>query len=110
MFSDSFRERLTTGKYTEWAATLTEDHMEALLWLIGEYGYRASLIRDLLEEQEKAVFMQHDGFARLKLAQETIVRVFEGERLDVEETKRRIRGAVANARAGGEDPSRSSNA
>ena len=108
MLSDSFHDRLITGKYTRWAATLSEDDMEALLWLIGEYGCRAFLIRDLFEEQERTVFGQHDGFARLKVALETIFRMVQGERLDVEEVRQRMRDAVAKAY--GEDSPRSTNA
>ena len=41
MFSDSFRERLRLGKYSRWAVDLTEAQLEAVLWMVGEYGYRA---------------------------------------------------------------------
>lgn len=39
-FSDELRERLEHGKYTRWAKNLTEDEIQGLLWMIGEYGLR----------------------------------------------------------------------
>jgi len=38
MFSEDFRQKLQIGKYTRWAAELTDDQLEAALWAIGEYG------------------------------------------------------------------------
>lgn len=34
------RERLKIGKYTRWAAELTEEEMYGLLWMLGEAGIR----------------------------------------------------------------------
>ena len=41
MFSPEFRERLRLGKYSRWAVNLTEAQLEAIIWMIGEYAYRA---------------------------------------------------------------------
>jgi hypothetical protein len=95
VFSESLRERLAAGKYTDWAVTLTEDHMEALLWMVGEYGYRAFLFRTALQGQAGNLHQEHAGFVRLQVALDTIARIVEGERLDVEEAKGRIRTAIA---------------
>lgn len=41
------------GKYTRWAANLTEDELYCLLWLLGEFGVRTSVSNLLDSIQEK---------------------------------------------------------
>lgn len=41
VFCDEFRSRLKLGKYTSWAEDLPEESLEALLWMVGEFGIRA---------------------------------------------------------------------
>ena len=36
------RRRLSLGKYTSWAADLTDEQMYGLLWFLGEFGIRTS--------------------------------------------------------------------
>ena len=36
------RRRLSLGKYTHWAANLTDEEMYGLLWFLGELGIRTS--------------------------------------------------------------------
>ncbi len=36
------RRRLSLGKYTRWAADLTDEQMYGLLWFLGEFGIRTS--------------------------------------------------------------------
>jgi hypothetical protein len=69
---------------------LTEAHMEALLWLVGEYGVRAGIILDLLNKHKDELW---DGvmFARAKLALEMMERLVCGERMDLDELCRRLR-------------------
>jgi hypothetical protein len=43
MSTEEFHDRLKLGKYTRWAAHLTDDQLEGLLWALGEYGCRASV-------------------------------------------------------------------
>ncbi len=99
MFSEAFRQKLEMGKYTNWAANLTESHMEALLWLIGEYGFRAPLVLKLLEKDKKEGAIPDIAFARAKFALETIFRVVLGKRLDLEEATRRLREVLKKERA-----------
>jgi hypothetical protein len=40
-FPPEFRERLANGKYTRWAVDLPYDTLQALLWMVGEFGCRA---------------------------------------------------------------------
>jgi hypothetical protein len=37
MFSDAFRQRLARGEHTKWASDLTQAHLQALLWMVGEF-------------------------------------------------------------------------
>ena len=50
------RERLRTGKYTQWAAELSSDEIFAFIWLFGEFGIRTSAdsVRDLIREKGRA--------------------------------------------------------
>jgi hypothetical protein len=36
------RRRLNLGKYTRWAASLSDEEIYGLLWLLGEFGIRTS--------------------------------------------------------------------
>ena len=36
------RKRLSLGKYTRWAADLSDEEMYGLLWFLGEFGIRTS--------------------------------------------------------------------
>lgn len=98
MFSDSFRKRLASKKYTRWAENLTEPHLEALLWMVGEYGYRAGLLLPLLEKHKDEFWYQCLGFARAQLALQTISQVVAGKRLDVDEAIRRVAEVANQAR------------
>ena len=50
------RGRLRTGKYTQWAAELSDEEIFAFLWLFGEFGIRKSpeSVRDLIREKGRA--------------------------------------------------------
>lgn len=99
MFSDEFRQRLAHGKYTNWAVDLTEEHLEGLLWMVGEYAHRAGLVLVLLDKHKDEFSFQDEGFARANLALHTISRIVDGKTLDVNEATRRIREVVAQVRS-----------
>ena len=50
------RGRLRTGKYTQWAAELSDEEMFAFLWLFGEFGVRTSpdSVLDLIRGKGRA--------------------------------------------------------
>jgi hypothetical protein len=93
MFSDQTRERLRLGKYTRWAANLSEAQVEALLWMIGEFGSRASHVLPLL-----GGLWGSEGSGRSVLALESLFRAVGGDRPDVEDYKARVRAFLAEAR------------
>jgi hypothetical protein len=84
MFSPEFRERLRLGKYSRWAVNLTEAQLEAIIWMIGEYAYRAHHVLPLL-----AGLWDKEGSGRAVLALEELFRVVGGDRPDLETSKRR---------------------
>jgi hypothetical protein len=73
MFSEQFRERLRYGKYSKWAVDLTEDQLQAIIWMLGEYGYRACYVLPLLSELWDA-----EPSGRAVLALEQLYRVVDG--------------------------------
>jgi len=48
MFTPEFRDQLRLGKYSRWASNLTEAQLEVIIWMIGEFGYRAGCVLPLL--------------------------------------------------------------
>lgn len=87
-FSEGFRQRLKLGKYTRWASNLSEAHLEALLWMLGEFGCRSPGLIELLDKHAEDI--THGGLIRGRVALESISRIVNGERFDVNEAKRRI--------------------
>jgi hypothetical protein len=93
MFSDSFRERLRLGKYSRWAVDLTEAHLEAVLWMVGEYAYRAHHVLPML-----SMHWDQEGAGRAALALESLFRVVGGDRPDVDALTLRVRTFLAEVR------------
>jgi diguanylate cyclase (GGDEF)-like protein len=95
MFGDEYRQRLAFGGSSKWAADLTEEQLEAVLWMIGEFGRRAAHVLMALDRcwSESP---PHDpvASARAKLALEGLFRVVNGDRPRVDEFFRRW-GAIA---------------
>ena len=81
LFPDDVRAAMRMGTSSAWAADLTADDLPALLWMVGEYGRRASHVLAALDEQW-LVSPPHDpvAVARAKLALEGLFRFFAGER------------------------------
>jgi hypothetical protein len=52
VFSEPFRQQLAQGKYTDWAAALTEEEVRCVLWLVGEFNARAFGIMGVLKAAE----------------------------------------------------------
>ena len=99
MFSDEMRERLRIGKYTRWTVGLTEAQLEGLLWMIGEFGYRASYVLPLLTD-----LWGSEGPGRAVLALESLFRAVGGDRPDVDAYTLRVRTFLAEVREYAEHP------
>lgn len=76
------RKRLSIGKYTRWAANLSEEEMYGLLWLLGEFGIRTS-------RQNLLSSIQEVGRARTGLL--CALDYIHGNALTEEEAKHAIR-------------------
>ena len=95
-FSLEYNAKLALGKYTRWAVDLPEDTLQALLWMVGEFGLRAErFVKPPLEEIPD-IHIHSDSVinARTREALRTIAAIVHGERIDVEEVRRRIMNAL----------------
>jgi hypothetical protein len=82
------RRRLSLGKYTRWAANLSDEEMYGLLWFLGEFGIRSS-------EYNLHEDIQQPGRARTGLL--GALGFVHGRPLTEEQAKQAIRGAYKNA-------------
>jgi hypothetical protein len=81
LFPESVRAAMRMGTSSQWAADLTVDDLPALIWMVGEYGRRASHILAALEEHWSAAPPRDAvAAARAKLALEGLFRFFAGDR------------------------------
>jgi hypothetical protein len=103
MFSDEFRQRLASGKYTRWAVNLTEPQLAAVLWMVGEYGYRAPVVLKPLKRHRDEVAWNDVAFARARLALETLFRMVAGDRPDLDEAIQRVGKVLAQVRSVAEE-------
>jgi hypothetical protein len=98
MFSPEFRERLRLGKYSRWAVNLSANQLGAIIWMVGEYGYRADDVLPLLTG-----LWSKEGSGRAVLALEALFRVVGGDRPDLETSLQRVRNFLAEVRGYAED-------
>jgi hypothetical protein len=98
MFSEAFRERLRLGKYSRWAVNLTEAQLEAIIWMIGEFGYRAVSVLPLLDGH-----WGREGDGRAANALESLFRVVGGDRPNLDQYTQRVRDFLAEVRGYAED-------
>jgi hypothetical protein len=100
---EDFRDRLRLGKYTSWAHDLGEDEIEAVLWVVGEYGYRAGLFEGMLDRcipGDDHRPMDEVGYARVRLALALLDEMVHGGRFTVEQVKSRVRDGLRRSRDG----------
>jgi len=95
MFPEPFRERIRNRKYCSWAADLTEDQLEALLWALGEYGYRADNPLRILHQHSPMDPIYH---ARAVLALEVLADFTHGKPITPHPLCERIRQVAEDTR------------
>lgn len=89
MFTEVFRDRLSKGKYTRWAADLDEEQVQAILWLLGEFGCRSVKLREkLLAEGE---------YSRAVAALEGLSAIVKGERVGLADALMLVRNELERA-------------
>lgn len=99
MFSTEFREKLQLGKYSRWAVNLTEAQLEAIIWMIGEFGYRAGCVLPLLTEH-----WEREGEGRAANALESLYRVVGGDRPNLDQYTQRVCDFLAEVRGLADGP------
>lgn len=102
-FTDEFRRRIALGKYTGWAADLTDDQLVAVLWAVGEYGRRSQWILECLDRHADEFWPAH-GFPRAKLGLELLSAMSDRERFSVEQVVERVRAVLKVWRASHGEP------
>jgi len=90
-FSDELRSRLSRYKYASWAADLSEETVESLLWAIGESHIRLheDFLKGCLEDVPPPVRTRI--LVGIRIAREIV----GGREVSLEDVQRRIREAVA---------------
>jgi len=81
LFPEPARNAMRLGTSSRWAADLTADDLQAVLWMVGEFGRRASHVLAALDQQWAASPPRDQvAAARAKLALEGLFRVVCGDR------------------------------
>jgi hypothetical protein len=81
MFSEQFRKNLETGKYSKRAVDLTDEHLEALLWAVREYGCRSRHVLEPLWEHART---DDPAYVRAVLALEVIADFSHGRPINLD--------------------------
>ena len=97
-FTKAFRERIVHGKYTGWAADLTEDQLIAVLWAIGEYGCRSQWVLECLHRHADEFYPAY-GLPRARFGLELLSAMADRQRFSTEQVIERVRAVVKEWRA-----------
>ena len=97
-FTDEFRRRIALGKYTGWAADLTEDQLVAVLWAVGEYGRRSQWILECLDRHADEFYPAY-GLPRARLGLELLSAMADRQRFTAEQVVERVRAVLRQWRA-----------
>lgn len=97
MFPGKLHERLALGKYTRWAADLTEDELTAVLWAVGEFGVRAQAVNECID-RHTGEFLPGHGLPRARLALGQLARMVAGERIGLDALADEVRVVLARWR------------
>ena len=91
MFSNEFQKKLIEDKHTKWITKLTEDKLETLLWMTGEFGHDGCNLLEVLEKHVKEVTLPRPCCERALIALQTIRKIVCGDQVDSKEAKSKIR-------------------
>lgn len=98
MFREEFRKQLALGKYTKWASELTEDELAAVLWAVGEYGFRAPPVLECLDRHADE-FLPGHGFPRARLALDLVHQMVQSKRYSLDDVIAQVQVVLAQGRA-----------
>jgi hypothetical protein len=102
-FSDDSRREIALGKYTNWAADLTEEQLAAVLWAVGEFGRRSQPVLDCLARHE-GEFYPAGGYPRARLGLKLLAAMADRKGFSVGEVIERVQATVREWRASLEMP------
>jgi len=97
-FDEELRSALALEKYGRWATNLTKDQLLAVLWAIGEYGYRSESILACLDRHPEE-FHPCDGFPRARLGLELLAAMAQGHHFTAGEVIERVQAVLKKWRA-----------
>lgn len=97
-FRDEFRRKIAPGKYTSWAADLTEEQLEAVLWAVGEFGRRSRWVLECLDRHEDE-FPPAYGFPRARFGLELLSSMADRNPFTVEQVIERAQIVLKKWRA-----------
>jgi hypothetical protein len=97
-FDDEFRNALALEKYGRWAKDLTKDQVLAVLWAIGEYGYRSQSILECLDHHHEE-FHPGEGLPRARLGLELLAAMAQGRQFTPGEVIDRVQAVLRRWRA-----------
>ena len=89
----SVAQRIANGKYTGWAADLTEDQLVAVLWAIGEYGRRSQWVLECLDRHADEFYPAY-GLLRARLGLELLSAMADRQRFSTAQVIERVQAVV----------------
>ncbi len=101
--NEPFRQQIMLGKYTSWAADLTEEQLMGVLWAVGEYGRRSQKVLECLDRHADE-FCPADGFPRARLGLELLSAMADGQRFSTEQVIEQVRSVLRSWRAESGEP------
>ncbi len=102
MFSEEFRARLRTGKYSRWAVDLTEEQLELVLWRVGEYAFRAPTILNFLKRHREHFSASRSVSLRIRYNLEALWRAVLRKHVGLDAHRRQLRLLMDEAEWAGE--------
>ena len=88
-----FLKAQARGKYTDWAVNLDEQTLSALLWALGEFGYRGGSADNWINIRiEEKISVETGGWpaGRIGVALTAIVEIVGGKQMTLSELQDRI--------------------
>ena len=102
-FTEAFRQKIALGKYTGWAADLTEDQLVGVLWAVGEFGRRSQWVLECLDRHADEFYPAH-GLPRARLGLELLSAMADRQRFTTADVIERVQAVLRAWRAASGEP------
>lgn len=90
MFTENFNKRLETDPHTRWIIDLPENKMEALFWMVSEFGHCGNNLIEVIEKHFSETTIPRPSCARAFVALKTIHAIVNGKDIDCLAVKNQI--------------------